>query len=85
MHPQHIEGSKSLNQYAFDLYNQSKVENENLLLSPLSTYYALLMAYEGASNKTKQEFENVLYIENSEYIPNKVLNTQKQQSDSYMV
>jgi serpin B len=82
LHPQHIEGSKSLNQYAFDLYNQSKVENENLLLSPLSTYYALLMAYEGASNKTKQEFENVLYIENSEYIPNKVLNTQKQQSDS---
>lgn len=74
--------SSSLNKYSFDLYKQSKVENENLLLSPLSTYYALLMAYEGARNTTKKEFENVLYIENSENIANKLLNTQKQQSDS---
>lgn len=74
--------SASLNKYSFDLYNHSKVENENLFLSPLSTYYALLMAYEGASNTTKEAFENVLYIENSEDVPNTISVTQKQQSDS---
>lgn len=53
----------SLNRYSFDLYHESIIGNENLLLSPLSTYYALLMAYEGSENKTKQEFEKVLYID----------------------
>jgi len=54
--------SNSLNSYSFDLYRETKIGNENLLLSPLSTYYALLMAYEGSKNKTKQEFEKVLYL-----------------------
>ena len=79
---QNSECNKSVNKFSFDLYNQSKVENENLFLSPLSTYYALLMAYEGANNTTKEAFENVLYIENSEYVPNTISVTQKQQSDS---
>ncbi|SEQ79231.1 serpin B [Hyunsoonleella jejuensis] len=82
LHAQNSDTYNSLNQYAFDLYGELKEENENLLLSPLSTYYALLMAYEGANNTTRQEFENVLYIENSQYIPSKLLNTQKQLSDS---
>uniref|UniRef100_UPI003217957D serpin family protein n=1 Tax=uncultured Draconibacterium sp. TaxID=1573823 RepID=UPI003217957D len=54
----------SLNSYSFDLYREIKVEQENLFLSPLSTYYALLVAYEGARSKTKQEFEKVLHLKN---------------------
>ena len=57
--------NNSLNNYSFDIYREAKVEKENLFLSPLSTYYALLLAYEGSKNKTKQEFENVLYFKNS--------------------
>jgi serpin B len=54
--------SNALNSYSFDLFRETKIENENLFLSPLSTYYALLMAYEGSKNTTKQEFEKVLYL-----------------------
>ncbi len=49
--------SNALNSFSFDLYREAKVEKENLFISPLSTYYALLVAYEGSENKTKQEFE----------------------------
>jgi len=67
---QTINCSNSLNNYSFNLYHNTKVENENLFLSPLSTYYALLMAYEGSKNKTKQEFEKVLYLNNSDALNN---------------
>lgn len=60
--------TKSLNDYSFDLYGQIKSDNENLFVSPLSTYYALLIAYEGAKSETRQEFEKVLHIDNSEYL-----------------
>lgn len=60
--------SNSINSYSCDLYRESIKENENLLLSPLSTYYVLLMAYEGAKEKTKQEFEKVLYLRSSKLI-----------------
>ena len=56
--------SSSLNNFSFDLYHETKVEKENLFLSPISTYYTLLMAYEGSKKKTKQEFEKVLYLNN---------------------
>lgn len=62
--------TKSLNDYSFDLYNQMKSENENLFISPLSTYNALLIAYEGAKSETRQEFESVLHIDNSDYLSN---------------
>jgi serpin B len=54
-----------VNRYSFDLYQKAKVEGENLLLSPPGTYYALMLAYEGSANKTKQEFEKVLFLKNS--------------------
>lgn len=59
------DSSNSLNNYSFDLYRNIKVEKENLFLSPFSSYYALLMAYEGSKNKTKHEFEKVLYLKNN--------------------
>ncbi|WP_320019129.1 serpin family protein [Labilibaculum manganireducens] len=62
--------TKSLNAYSFDLYGQIKTDNENLFVSPLSTYYALLVAHEGAKNETKAEFEKVLHIDNSESLTN---------------
>lgn len=62
--------TNSLNRYSFDLYHEVKSERENFLLSPLSTYYTLLMAYEGSKNNMKQEFGKVLYI----WEPNSVKN-----------
>jgi len=62
---QNNHSDSSLNNYSFDLYHETKVESDNLLLSPVSTYYALLIAYEGSKKKTKQEFEKVLYLNKS--------------------
>lgn len=67
----------ALNRYSFDLYHAAKIENENLFLSPLSTYYALGAVYEGAAGKTKKEFEHVLYLKNT------YLNNLASGSDSY--
>ncbi len=75
--------SNSLNSYSFDLYRETKIEKKNLFLSPLSTYYALLMAYEGSKNKTKQEFEKVLYLKNSGSLKNDYLHNILRKSDSY--
>lgn len=58
----YLEDAIPLNNYSFDLYHKIRKEKENILLSPLSTYYALLLAYEGAKNQTRKEFEKVLYI-----------------------
>jgi serpin B len=62
---QNYDTGSSVNSYSFDLYHKAKVEGENLLLSPPGTYYALLMAYEGSANRTKQEFEKVLFLKSS--------------------
>ena len=61
---------KSLNSYSFDLYRALKSDNENLFISPLSTYYALLALYEGANDDIKHEFEKVLHINNPESLAN---------------
>lgn len=74
--------SSPLNNYSFNLYRDTKAEKENLFLSPLSTYYALLMAYEGSKNKTKQEFEKVLYLNKSGSLNNEYLNNIASISDS---
>lgn len=74
--------SNALNSYSFDLYRAVKVEKENLFISPLSTYYALLVAYEGSRNKTKQEFEKVLYLKNSSSSKNDYLYNLASKSDS---
>jgi serpin B len=60
--------TESLNSYSIDLYSKLKTDNENLFISPLSTYYALLIGFEGARNETKLEFERVLHIDNNEYL-----------------
>ena len=75
--------SSSLNNYSFDLYHQTKVERENLFLSPLSTYYALLIAHEGSKKKTKKEFEKVLYLNKSTSLYNDYLYSIARKSDSY--
>lgn len=50
-----------INHYSFDLYHQTKAIDGNLLLSPASTWFALMAAYEGSAGITKQEFEKVLF------------------------
>ena len=72
----------ALNSYSFNLYRAVKIENENLFLSPLSTYYALGAAYEGAAGKTKKEFEHVLYLKNTSVFKNNYLNNLASGSDS---
>ncbi len=74
--------TNSLNSYSFDLYRETKIEKENLFLSPLSTYYALLVAYEGSRNKTKQEFEKVLYLQDSGPLKNDYLQNIISKSDN---
>jgi len=74
--------SNSLNRYSFDLFRVLKIDNENLLLSPLSTYNALLVAYEGSGNKTKQEFEKTLYLDNSGFIKNDIIHNLASKADS---
>jgi serpin B len=74
--------SNSLNSYSFDLFRVLKIDNENLLLSPLSTYNALLVVYEGSRNKTKQEFEKTLYLDNSGSIKNDFTNNLASKSNS---
>lgn len=74
--------SNSLNSYSFNLYREIKIDNENFLLSPLSTYYALLVAYEGSKNKTKQEFEEVLNLGNQGFIKNDFIHSLVRKSDS---
>ncbi|NLX66907.1 MAG: serpin family protein [Bacteroidales bacterium] len=59
---EYLKNASSLNNYSFDLYHKLRHEEENILLSPLSSYYALLLAYEGAEGQTKEEFEKVLHI-----------------------
>ena len=71
----------SLNSYSFDLYRETKIEKKNLFLSPLSTYYSLLMAYEGSKNETKQEFEKVLYLKSSDPLKNEYLHGFASKSD----
>ena len=77
--------ANALNSYSFDLYHAVKNEKENFLLSPLSTYYTLLMAYEGAENKTKQAFEKVLYIKEADLAKNPILPSLAENQDNYTI
>jgi len=74
--------SKALNQYSFDLYDKTKVENENILLSPISTYYALLMIYKGSKKETEKEFKKVLYLRKSNSQQSNYLQNLISKSDS---
>lgn len=56
---------KSLNDFSFDLFNSITARENNVFFSPISTYIALSMAYEGADGETKSDFEHVLNITDS--------------------
>ena len=62
--------TESLNSYSFDLYHKVRGGGENILISPLSTYYTLLMLYEGAESDTREEFIKVIKIENEDMLNN---------------
>ena len=67
---QSSELSKSINRYSCELYKELKEKGDNLFFSPLSTYYALIMAMEGSHSSTRNEFDSVLHIENLLIIDN---------------
>jgi serpin B len=48
--------------FAFDLYQQLKVEEGNLFYSPLSISIALAMTYAGAQGETESEMADVLHF-----------------------
>ena len=53
------------NEFAFNLFNrqlQTESTNSNVLISPLSVYLALAMAYNGADGQTKAAIEQALAI-----------------------
>jgi serpin B len=53
----------SLNDFSFNFYNKiASTEEGNIFFSPYSIFTALSMAYEGASNNTAVEMQNVLNI-----------------------
>ncbi len=54
------------NQFAFDLYQQLKSGQGNLLYSPYSLFQALTMVYGGARGDTADQFEQVLHYSFSE-------------------
>jgi serine protease inhibitor len=52
-------------QFAFELFKEIHAfsESDNLMISPLSTSYALGMTYNGAAGTTKDAFRQVLHFE----------------------
>src|SRR5690554_16726 len=83
MNAQTTDHANSLNRYSFDLYHEVRNEKENFLLSPLSTYYTLLTAYEGSIGKTKQEFEKALYIKEPDSVSNAIFHALEGKQDGY--
>ncbi|MBS1266743.1 MAG: hypothetical protein MAG795_00712 [Candidatus Woesearchaeota archaeon] len=50
------------NKFAFDLYDEYKSSDENILFSPYVISNALAMTHEGARGQTAQEIQSVLYL-----------------------
>ena len=58
----------SQNQFALKIYNQTKPENANFFISPLSINIALAIANEGAKGETKAELSKLLGFKNSNHV-----------------
>lgn len=54
--------SKSVNQFAFDLFEKVSKDNKNIIFSPFSISSALSMTYSGAKFKTRLDMAKVLYF-----------------------
>lgn len=79
---QAISYDNSINKYSLDLYNKTKQKSKNLLLSPISTYYILLMMSKGAKGKTEQELERVLYLDETFFLKRDLYNQFSSKSDN---
>lgn len=55
----------SLFKFNKNLYDQLRSKEGNVVISPFSISTALLMAYIGSDNKTKEEFEKVLGVDHT--------------------
>jgi len=53
---------KANNQFAFDLYSESRKKEGNIFFSPYSISTALAMTYEGARGKTAEEIQSVFHF-----------------------
>ncbi len=56
--------TNSINDYSFDLYKQTVQSDENLFISPISSYISLMAIYEGSKELTKAEFQKTLHLTN---------------------
>jgi serine protease inhibitor len=59
---QAIQAALSSNQFAFDLFQELKVQQGNLFVSPASISTALAMTYGGAASHTREEMATVLHF-----------------------
>lgn len=90
VHAQHKEMAQSINNYSLQLYEQVTETNENLFISPLSTYWALLASYEGTQGNTRSEYKDVLSLDNNTeetnfYTFSQKLIASKNQSDVFSI
>ena len=56
---------KSINSFSVDIFKKEVAANKakNVVISPLSIYIALAMAYNGADGKTKSEIGNAMHLQ----------------------
>lgn len=86
-HSQSNDPVKSLNGFSFNLYKQLSSKDNNMFFSPLSTYLAISMAYEGSKGETKKEFQKVFYLSEETRDDNfiKIINGENFKSDSSFI
>ena len=70
VNPQNVEkitdfsnGNQQLTQFGLDLFQESHVQDENTLISPLSVFYALAMTANGAEEETLAQMEAVFGLD----------------------
>jgi serpin B len=56
------------NRFAFDLYKQIQIGEENILFSPYSISTAVSMVYEGARGETAEEIQSVFHFNTNETV-----------------
>lgn len=67
--PNYNSSISSINRFAFDIYrsiNNQESNNSSILISPYNIYTHFSILYSGTENQTRQEFQEVFYINQSD-------------------
>ncbi len=73
--------------FSSDLFRKVALENKgvNVLISPISVKVALMMLYQGATDKSKMEFEKLFQAESKEGLNNSLRNLLEDYQQQFMV